>query len=327
MSIARSRPLPADGDVLLADVGGTNSRFAVAAAGGRPEHIAVFANDDFTGLDAAIAAYLAQAGVRPNSAVVAVAGPVNSQVIALTNRAWCFRLDDIAARFNLARIQVINDFEALAWALPRLGRDDLRRLGGGNAQGARDGAKVVLGPGTGLGVAALVPTGDAWQSVASEGGHISFGAAMPDEDALFSRLRERGRVTAETVLSGSGLARLHAAMHPGTVTLTPESVVAQAQLGDRAALATTRMFVRLLGRFAGDVALIFKATGGVYIAGGVAKALGPLLDEEIFRTAFETHPPYSDMLAAVPTYLITCAEPGLLGCAALAQETQRALKS
>lgn len=323
MPFARSRPVISY--VLLADIGGTHSRFAVAAPGGRPEHVAVFDNDDFPAIDAVIAAYLAQLGMRPETAVLAVAGPVDGGEIVLTNRAWRFRLEDLVAQFGLAHIQAINDFEALAWALPRLRPEDMRRIGAAAAHGVCDGAKVVLGPGTGLGVAALVPSGDAWQSVASEGGHISFGANAPEEDHVFARLRVHGRVSAEAVLSGPGLARLHGALHPAAAPLKPDLIVARAQAGDGAALATTRLFVRLLGRFAGDMALIFKATGGVYIAGGVAAALRALFDEAVFRDAFEAHAPHDALLAAVPTYLITCAEPGLLGCAALAKQAAQGL--
>jgi glucokinase len=304
--------------ILLADIGGTYSRFALAGRGGRPERIVTFANDAFPGIDAAIMSYLAGIDARPEGAVLAVAGPVNGHDIALTNRAWRFHLSDLAAKFGLTSIQAINDFEALAWALPRLGADDMRRLGAGTEPGAPLGAKIVIGPGTGLGVAALVPSGDGWQSVASEGGHASFGADTPDEEPVFAQLREHGRVTAEMVLSGPGLARLHVALHADVPPLAPETVVAHARAGDPAARATTQLFVRLLGRFAGDVALTFKATGGVYVTGGVALGFGPLFDEALFREAFETHPPHERMLAAIPTYLVTCVEPGLLGCAALA---------
>jgi glucokinase len=306
--------------VLLADIGGTYSRLAVAGSTGRPERIATFANDEFSGLEAVIESYLGESDTSPDTAVLAVAGPVNGQDIVLTNRAWQFKVNDLAARFGLGRIYAINDFEALAWALSRLEAGDMRPLGG--ARPASPGAKAVLGPGTGLGVAALVPAAERWQSVASEGGHASFGPASAEEEPIFARLRERGRVSAEMILSGPGLARLHAAMHPATVPLAPETIVAHALAGDRATYATIRMFVQLLGRFAGDVALIFKATGGVYITGGVALGLGPLLDEKLFRDAFEAHPPYQKMLASVPTCLVTCAQPGLIGCAALADASR-----
>lgn len=308
-------------DILLADIGGTNSRFAFAGADWRPERVVAVANDTVPGLDAAIALYLEKSGVKPRAAVLAVAGPVDGEEIALTNRDWRIRPRDLSKRFGVARIHAVNDFEALAWALPCLRREDWRRLGGASAVDV-SGTKAVLGPGTGLGVAALVPAagGGDWHALASEGGHVSFGSAARDEEAVFMRLREEcGTVSAETALSGPGLARLHTALHPGTLKLKPEMIVTQARAGNRAARETVAMFVRLLGRFAGDVVLAFKADGGVYLAGGVAFSLGELLDEQIFRRAFETHPPYERWLAAIPAALITYEDPGLLGCAALAR--------
>lgn len=318
MSLVRNVSSSVVACVLLADVGGTYSRFALTGRSGRPERMVTVANDAFPRLDAAIRSYLEEIDTQPDAAVLAVAGPVNGHDIALTNRAWRFHLGDLAEQFGFSSIHAINDFEALAWALPRLGPDDIRRLGPGPELGASLGAKTVIGPGTGLGVAALVPSGDGWQSVPSEGGHASFGADTPAEEPVFARLRARGRVSAEAVLSGPGMARLHAALHPGTPPLASETIVAHAQAGDPAARATIQLFVRLLGRFAGDVALTFKATGGVYITGGVALGLGALFDERLFRQAFEAHAPYEKLLAGVPTYLVTCREPGLLGCAALA---------
>lgn len=304
--------------VLLADIGGTYSRFACLDHNGRPAHAVTLANDSFGSLEEAIASYLAELETRPDSAVLAIAGPVSGREIALTNRGWRFHLDKLAGRFGFSHVQAVNDFEALAWALGRLEREDLRRLGrGAQTRPGRD-TKVVLGPGTGLGVAALVPSGDGWQAIASEGGHVCFGAAREDEEKVFARLREQGGVSAEMALSGPGLQRLHSALHPGMAPLAPEMVVAHALAGDPAAGATVQLFVRLLGRFAGDVALIFKALGGVYITGGVAIGLGALLDEEIFRAAFEAHPPYGELLKSVPTFLIVRPQPGLIGCAALA---------
>ena len=303
--------------VLLADIGGSTSRFAYANSGGRPECILAFANDAVGGIEAAIARYLGAIDVRPRAAVLAVAGPVDGDDIALTNRAWQFRLPDLAARFGLAPVHAINDFEALAWALPHLRQSDTRPLG---KAGRAHGVKVVLGPGTGLGVAALVPAGSGWQVVASEGGHASFGPSAPEEEPVFARLRtECGQVSAEMVLSGPGLERLHRALHPGAGPMTSsEAIVARARGGEPAARATAALFVRLLGRFAGDVALTFKATGGVYVCGGVALGLGPLLDGKTFRATFEAHPPYQTLLGAIPAAVITCAEPGLVGCAAVA---------
>jgi glucokinase len=304
---------------LIADIGGSTSRFALAESGLRPRHIVTFANDTVGCLEAAIDQYLGQIAEMPASAVLAVAGPVNGDEIALTNRAWCFRLPDLRDRFGFAQVRAINDFEALAWALLGLAPTDTRPLGRYSEE--RRGAKIVLGPGTGLGVAALVPAGNSWQVVASEGGHMSFGPASDDEEPLFARLRrECGPVSAETVLCGRGLIRLHLALHPGAQPITSEEIIAQAKAGDAAALATTAMFTRLLGRFAGDVAVTFKAMAGVYVTGGVANGLAAVLDETVFRAAFEAHPPYRKTLATTPTRLLTCPEPGLLGCAALVEQ-------
>jgi glucokinase len=308
-------PAPA----LVADIGGSTSRFALAVTGQRPQGLLTLRNDTVPNIEAAIAHYLERVDGKPEVAVFAVAGPINGEDVKLTNRDWCFRIPALAARFGFDQFRVINDFEALAFALPLLDGRDTRPIGP-HLEAAR-GAKAVLGPGTGLGVAALVPIDGRWNVVPSEGGHAAFGPQADDEEPVFARLRaECHHVSAETVLSGPGLARLHRALHQRSEKLTSEAIVGNARSGDAAARATVALFVRLLGRFAGDVALTFKATGGVYIAGGVAMALGVLFDDALFRAAIEAHPPYEKMLAAVPSYLITCEEPGLLGCAAVVEK-------
>ena len=306
--------------ILLADIGGTNSRFAVAGAYGRPEQIVIIENNSVANLEMAIETYLAQTGLRPRAAVLAVAAPTDGgEEVVLTNRRWRFRCSELARRFGFSSLRVLNDFEAIAWALLRLSAGDARPLG--KSLSPCDGVKVVLGPGTGLGVAALVPVAKHFHVVASEGGHASFGPQTPDESEIFARLAAaHGRVSAETILSGPGLLRLLRAIDPQTACETPEAVAAAALAREASAQAAARLFVRLLGRFAGGLALTFKATGGVYVAGGVASRLGPLLDEELFRTAFEAHPPYERLLSTIPTLLMNRTEPGLLGCAALAGE-------
>lgn len=309
-------------DILIADIGGTTSRAAFASFGGRPQGIVTIANDSVDGPEGVLARALDGMTQRPRAAVLAIAAPVSGEEIALTNRNWCVRLPELSARFGISPIHAVNDFEALAWALPSLRGDDLQPIG--DARDCPDGVKLVVGPGTGLGVAALVPTGSGLHVIASEAGHSSFGPAYPDEVPVFHRLMETGvPLSAEAVLSGSGLAALHGAMHPDTLKVKAEMIVRQARAGDRAARATIAMFVRLLGRFAGDMALTFRATGGVYIAGGVATGLGPLFDAQLFRAAFERHPPYEPMLKAMPTALITCEEPGLIGCVAVAERLMR----
>jgi glucokinase len=304
--------------VLLGDIGGTHSRFALTGDGhGKPAEVREYADDDFTTFDAAVAHYLREVGAKPDAAVLAIAAPINGGEISMTNRGWRFRLDDLAAAFGFERVRAINDFEAQAWALTRVGADDLQSIG--DAGGHPDGPKVVLGPGTGLGVAALVPREQGPVAIPTEAGHISFGPAAADEEPVFARLRRDAPVSAETVLSGPGLVRLHAALHPDAGAMTAAAIVGAAQAGSAQSLATTRMFVRLLGRFAGDMMLTFAATGGVYISGGVAQALGGAFDAAAFRAGFEAHPPYAAMLAATPTCLVIHPQPGLLGCAAIAE--------
>ena len=318
--------------VLLADIGGSTTRFAVCSPGGRPENINLIENDSVSGPQAAIRRYLDQNKLTPRGAVLAVAGPVAGREIRLTNRDWRFDCDQLAEQFGFHPIFPINDFEALAHSLAVLRPDEMRAIG--TARIPLAGPRAVLGPGTGLGVAALVPHGREWIALASEGGHASFGPAADDERVVFQRLAhgahgahgahsadgERGDtfITAETLISGPGLERIYGALNPLSIPLVARTIVEEARAGATDARSAIDMFVRLLGRFAGDVALTLKATGGIFIAGGVAQRLGRLFDEAIFREAFEHHPPYQEMLAAIPTSLITCREPGLVGCAALA---------
>jgi glucokinase len=308
-------------DILIADIGGSTTRLALADPGGRPDHIIRFENDDIAGIEAAIESYVAHLAARPRRAVLAVAAPVEGEEITLTNRAWRFRRDTLASRFGFSRVDIINDFQAVAWSLPSLRPDELLALGAPTTPHA--GPKVALGPGTGLGVAALVPNGAGWIAVATEAGHISFGPAHDDESAI---LRSVGKgslaVSAEMAVSGRGLERLYHAMNPDLPEQPARGVVAAAQAGDSAAIAVIDMFVRLFGRFAGDVALAYRANGGVYIAGGVARRFGTLFDSAVFRRAFEAHPPFTGWLAGIPTFLVTYTEPGLLGCAAYAAQTQ-----
>jgi glucokinase len=306
--------------ILLGDIGGTNSRFALAGSNGRPQRIVIVEDDSVTDLASGIARYLRETAARPSAAVLAVAAPVSGEEeITLTNRGWRFRRSALAKRFGFTTLRIINDFEAIAWAIPRLDGDDARPLGPELEPGK--GVRIALGPGTGLGVAALVPTNGRLSVVGSEGGHASIGPQSADEFPIFARLLEQhGSVCAETILSGPGLVRLIRAVDPQSSHGEPETVVAAAQAGDPSARETLALFVRILGRFAGDLALTFKALGGVYIAGGVASRFGPLLDETSFRTAFEGHPPYQELLGSIPTLLMGRTEPGLLGCNVLADE-------
>jgi glucokinase len=308
--------------ILVADIGATTSRFAVVGPQGRPERVLLFSNDSLSCAESAIQHYLDRAGVTPAGAVLAIAGPIDGDAIALTNRQWRFKLSGLRAQFGFSFVWALNDFEAVAWSLARLRAGDIMALQPADRSGglSGEGTRVVFGPGTGLGVAALVPSRDGWTAVASEGGHVAFGPASADEEPVFARLRAaHGPISAETILSGPGIERLYRALNPDYEPLAAELIVGRAHRGDRIASETVSLFVRLLGRFAGDLALMFKATGGVYVAGGVAQRLHHLIDVNVFRAAFEQHPPYQELLAGIPTALVTLDEPGPLGCAVLAE--------
>jgi len=204
--------MTADLPWLVADVGGTNIRLALADGPGRPPRdVRAYKDEHYPDIGAVIAAYLAAVGEAPRAACIAVAGPVVGQVIQLTNRGWQIDIAALRQRFALARLLVINDFEALALALPSLDAGMLAPIGGGRAQDGK--ALAVLGPGTGLGVAGLMPVAKRWVPIPGEGGHVNFAADDAREIEILRVLRQRfERVSAERVLSGPGLANLFEAL-------------------------------------------------------------------------------------------------------------------
>ncbi|GAC1626983.1 MAG: hypothetical protein NVS9B10_15470 [Nevskia sp.] len=214
-------------------------------------------------------------------------------------------------------MQVVNDFEAIAQAIPAL-RDqtDLRRCGGstpGDAQAPR----LVLGAGTGLGVAGLVPRRGRWLVLAGEGGHVDLAPVDDQEHAVWLALRARhGALSAESLLSGPGLERLHVAL--GAQALSGPAIADAAAAGDAAARRTTRVFARWLGRVAGNAALTLGARGGVYLAGGIVPAWGEHFDVTAFRAGFEDKTGFGDWLAAIPAWIVRQPQPALIGLARLA---------
>jgi glucokinase len=310
--------------LLVADIGGTNSRFGLldADASPRPDQILAMPNDRIAAFEDAVAAYLDATPERPREAVLAVAGPVLGRSVRLTNRGWTIDADGLAARFGFERVRLVNDFVAQAASLPELRSEDMVSIG---AAIPRDRlAKAAVGPGTGLGVAALLPVGASWLPVPSEGGHIELAATNPREVGAIEIIRRRfGRVSAEHALSGPGLGRLHAALAEidgvAGETRAPREITAGAMAGEPRAIQTVSAFLRLLARFAGDVALMFGAGGGVYLCGGVAPKLLGLLDPAAFRAAFEAKSPHEALMRATATMVVTSEIAGLIGCAALAR--------
>jgi glucokinase len=304
--------------VVLADVGGTNVRFALLTGGmlGPIEHMAVRDHRRFSDALAAFIAGQTQ-GAAIRRAVFAVAGVVEGERCALTNNLWVVDAAELRARFGFNSIHIIYDFEAIAWSLPHLTRNDLRAVGGGEP--TADAPMVALGPGTGLGVAAYVPHENGTFVLCSEGGHATVPSGSPREDAIIDNLRQRfGHVSAERVLSGRGLENLYRAIATIDSLTVPERTAAeitQAAVAGRCAAsrAALNTFCALLGEVAGNFALSFGAQGGVFIAGGIVSHIRDHLPRSQFRSRFEAKGRMRDYIAAIPVYLILHDDPAFIG--------------
>ncbi|KAB8187055.1 glucokinase [Microbispora catharanthi] len=302
---------------LVADIGGTNARFGlVTRPGGQPEAVAVLDVSQHLGLADAVAAYLADhaGGVRPGAACLAIAGPVDNDRYRLTNAGWSGSVE----KLGIPRTVLLNDFEALAISLPHLAGDDLLPLGGPPPTAGL--TKAVLGPGTGLGVAGLVPVREGWQPVPGEGGHVAVPTVTDLEMEIVRALRADGLpyVDAEHLLSGTGLPRLHRGLALVRGVAPEARTAAQITSSDEPLCAeTVEVFLALLGGFAGGVALTLGARGGVYLGGGVLPRLVSRIPGSAFRARFETTAPaLTEYAAAIATVLIIAEQPALTGAAA-----------
>ena len=318
-SIAR-----AEDSRLVSDIGGTRARFGLTGEQDPVQHLREFKTSDFSGFTACAEAYLAQLSTniaRPETAAIAVAGPVEDGVARLTNVSWTIDAGQIKAALGLKSVRLANDFEAQAYALPWLGPEDRQQVGGGNV--IANASRVVLGPGTGLGVAGLIPDrrGE-FSAVPGEGGHMALAAMNDDEADLVARLRGRfAHVSAERVISGPGLEALYLAISErrgkgrASDPVSAMDMASRAGAGDEAAREALQHFSSFLGTVAADLALIFWARGGVYLSGGVLHRLGFAFDKKTFRQRFETKGRFSASLAEIPTFIVTHSNAGLLGLA------------
>jgi glucokinase len=317
--MSEARPMRAQ--VLVADIGGTNARFALAELDTLAlSEIRQVRCGDYPSLEAALGDYLGDLPARPDRAAIAVAGPVAGAEISLTNSTWSFAAPELCRRFSLTSVALLNDFAALALSLPHLLPADLHQIGG--TAPVEHAAKAVLGPGTGLGIAGLVWSGSHWVAVPGEGGHMSLGADDERQLALLERLRKgRPHLSAERALSGPGLAELYqavAASHGLTPeALQPNDVIMRGLAAeDEIAVEALELFIIWLGRFAGDAALLLGARGGVYLGGGIAPKLVAKLSSGPFRQAFEDKGRMSAYLAPIPVNIIRADFATLTGAAA-----------
>jgi glucokinase len=330
---------------LLADVGGTNVRFALAEPAAqaplRMDTLRVFRVADFPSLTDAAHAYLdairgsvsepaaptGRGAPHPARAVLALAGRVDGDEVQMTNHSWFISAARLKHDLRLGSVKLVNDFAAVGMSLPLLTAADV--LAVGPAVKPIAGAKgrktfCVLGPGTGLGVSALAVHDDIVLGLETEGGHTSFAATNEEEIGVLRQLMARfGRVSVERLLCGSGLANLLQALCAiagrNEAPFAPETITARAQDGsDAQCVRAVELFCEMLGTVAGDYALTYGAWDGVYLAGGLLEPLSPWIRRGRFRERFNNKGRFAASMAKVPVALITHPQPGLLGAAGFA---------
>jgi glucokinase len=314
---------------LVGDVGGTNARFALLDAQGHVRFPRTFAAREYNSLTEVIAEYLeTTAGrKRPPRAVVAVAGPVMEGEIEFTNLDWRVSEGDILAAFEFEAVKLINDFAAQALACPLLDPGELQPIGP-VLRAPQDCPMVVLGAGTGFGVAALARGDRGDVALATEGGHAAFAPNDDVEIEVLRRLRARfGRVSVERLLSGPGIMNLYQALCEleGLEPRFPDeaAVMGAAQSGDPVADAALERFCAILGSVAGDLALSYGARGGVFVSGGIAPRMAERLASSAFRARFEDKGRLSPFVREIPTSLVLHPYPAIVGAARALEQMER----
>jgi len=309
---------------LLADVGGTNARFAWQAGAGAPiTDVGVLPCAEHATLQHAIHTYLSALGRgTPHAVAIAIANPITGDLIRMTNHHWSFSQADVKAAFGFHTLRLLNDFTALALALPDLPAHELRQVGGGTAQ--PNAAMGLVGAGTGLGVSGLLPDGfGGWVPLEGEGGHVTLPATTPRERLVMDGLiRRYGHASAERVACGQGLLDTFLLLCEadgvtvGTINGAADVTDAALKAGHPQALEALNLFCAMLGSVAGNLALTLGARGGVYVGGGIVPRLGTWFDGSPFRERFEAKGRFQPYLSALPVWVITSAQsPALMGAA------------
>ena len=295
---------------LIADIGATSSRCAIFRASDQESQaLEFYANDDFSSPGDLLQRYIDSLSERPEYCALAIAAPIHGDDVEMINRNWRFNRDDLCAVLGVKQVLFFNDFHANALSLPSM--DNSMRIEIGSATEYRDNSMAVLGPGSGLGMAAWIGNQASGRAMFGEGGHITIAGRNKDEDKIISALRDRYRhCSAERILSGPGLIALHKVMHNIDVE-TSESITLRHQ--DTKCAQTMEQFYLFLASAAADLALITGAFGGVYIAGGIVPACVEGIGKSGFRSRFEDKNRYRDYMQRIPTYVITDPVPALRG--------------
>ncbi len=313
--------------LLVADIGGTNARFALADWRGKelsqPLNLLV---SDYSDIIPACREYLDRIkGTHPSRACIAVACPVWGDRVSLTNNNWSFSIKAVQHALNLKHLMVVNDFKALAAGVPLLGEEERTQIGSGTAMPGRP--VSVIGPGTGLGVATVAQVGNNRFVFDGEGGHVGFAPGNDREiEILQVLLKQYGRVSAERILCGEGIRVLFKTLSMIDDVKVPDleaaDIVELANSGSNArCLETINIFCSALGSFAGDTAMTMSSQGGVYIGGGIVPRISKLLEQSAFRERFEAKGRTSPFIKNLPTFLITTTHTALSGAASLLSES------
>jgi glucokinase len=329
MSMTEFPRLHAGGPRLLADIGGTNCRFAIERGPGQLEGVEILPCAAYATLGDAMRTYLAGPTVQAltaspiRHAALAIANPVTGDYVRMTNHHWEFSTEALRVECGFEILMVVNDFSALARSLPHLG-EHKRQVGGGVPQ--PDTALGLIGAGTGLGVSGLIPCASSWTALRSEGGHVSFAPINDDEIAILQfAWREYDHVSFERFLSGAGVELIYRALADRAGS--PNERLSAAEISRRALSGECPLcddvleaFCGMLGTVAGNLAVTLGAQGGIYIGGGIVPRLGARFDRSSFRRRFEQKGRFVHYLTAVPTYVITAEYPAFVGVSAILSE-------
>ena len=330
-------PRAHSGLALLADIGGTNVRFALAeptaAVPLQGDSVRQYEVADFPNLHDAGLHYLAEMHApQPASGVFAVAGRIDGDAARITNHPWVISCRDTAAALGLAQLHLVNDFAAQAMAVELLDGDDLVRLGGPDWRHppAPHANFAVIGPGTGLGVSALIVRDGRGIALETEGGHVAFAPHGDEEVAVLKRLAARfERVSNERLISGGGLVNIHRALceldGATVMELRPRDITAAAASNDPRARRALDMFCAVFGAVTGDLVLTLGAWDGAFLTGGLVPRLLPQLQASSFRARFEAKGRFADAMSRVPTMAVVHPQAGLLGAAAFAAHDAHAM--
>ncbi len=312
----------ASGPRLIANIGANRARFALEVAPGSFEQTMSFACSEHAGLLEVCRRYLAEVdGPAPLHAAMAVATPIVGDLVRMTNLDWTFSIDEVRRALGLQTLLAVNDFMAMAMALPRLHADDRRQIGRGSA--VSDGVIGLIGASTGLGASALIPNGERWIALASEGGHVSFSPSNETELKVLQHAWKRfAHASAERLVSASGLELIHEALaadaggtRPATVSGAEEIIEHALNGSDETCVRALNCLCEMLGTVAANLAVTLNATGGIYLGSTIVRRLGGFLEKSGFRRAFENKGRLSGFAASVPTYMILSDRSSLVGAA------------